>query len=301
MPHTAFGIANGEVDGVMSGTTPLALRKVIQAQYENTGTMSGLEVSGGNGMYYTVAPGVAVTSRGAGDGYALAPWDGGNTPTVDGNGSSNPRLDVVWIAAHDLQHGDSDNFVTVGVTQGTPAASPSKPAIPSYATELETMRVPAGATSTANATVSGGRDYTMPYGASRGVLFESQFTGNQYITGQCDMVAASITVPTDRLLLCGVMVTASANGGVYTNGEGSVYAQLYLDGVRQVSYETRLNPTSFAGSTYFQHVMTVTRGTHAIRYKLEQTKATTASVQLYYQKGTWPGQRLQIIDGGVVK
>lgn len=148
MSNTAFGVAQTSA-GV--GTTDTDMRKIIAAQWESTGVIDGLEVTGTTSLYYRVAAGVAVCSKGASDGKTLAYFSGGNTSTVSANSSGNPRIDCVWITAHDATQGDSDNLVTLGVTQGTAAATPTAPTIPTYATLLAAMLVPAGATTTANA------------------------------------------------------------------------------------------------------------------------------------------------------
>lgn len=299
--NVALGIANGEVDGQESGTTPRAMRMAQGAQWQTCGILTGLEVAGTTSMAYSVSEGVAVVSRGDGDGKAIAMYDGGLTPTVSANNSSDQRIDVIWIAAHDLQHGDDDNFVYVGVTEGTASASPVKPTIPSYATELATVTVPAGATATSGVTKGTARSYAMPYGSSKGVLAERTFTSNQFITGNCHMVTCSVSLPTDRILLCNITITASANNGVYPNGEGSVYAHLKLDGADVAVFEVRLFASDFAGSTCYQHAVEVSKGTHNLQLFLEQTSATSQSVQLYYAKNRWAGQQLQVIDGGVIE
>ena len=82
------------------------------------------------------------------------------------------RYDVIWMRAHDLDKGDADNQVVLGVTQGTPAADPDIPInqVPSDAVRLAAMLVPAGMTQTKSCSTDGAERYAMPYGASRGRL-----------------------------------------------------------------------------------------------------------------------------------
>lgn len=164
MSNTAFGVAQTSA-GV--GTTDTDMRKIIAAQWESTGVIDGLAVTGTTSLYYKVAAGVAVCSKGASDGKTLAYFSGGSTPTVSANSSGNPRIDCIWITAHDATHGDSDNLVTLGVTQGTAAATPTAPTIPTYATLLAAMLVPAGATTTATATIAVSATVPNHYGMSR--------------------------------------------------------------------------------------------------------------------------------------
>lgn len=164
MSNTAFGVAQTSA-GV--GTTDTDMRKIIAAQWESTGVIDGLAVTGTTSLYYKVAAGVAVCSKGASDGKTLAYFSGGNTSAVSANSSGNPRIDCIWITAHDATQGDSDNLVTLGVTQGTPAATPVAPTLPTYATLLAEMLLPAGATTTANATVLVSATVPNFYGMSR--------------------------------------------------------------------------------------------------------------------------------------
>ena len=62
----------------------------------------------------------------------------------------------------------------IGVTQGTPAASPVKPTPPAGVTVLSYMQVPANSTSLRNATRVGEIDYAVPYGAAQGLIASAQ-------------------------------------------------------------------------------------------------------------------------------
>lgn len=164
MSNTAFGVAQTSA-GV--GTTDTDMRKIIAAQWESTGVIDGLAVTGTTSLYYRVAAGVAVCSKGVSDGKTIAYFGGGNTSAVSANSSGNPRIDCIWVTAHDATQGDADNLVTLGVTQGTPAATPVAPTLPTYATLLAEMLLPAGATTTANATVLVSATVPNFYGMSR--------------------------------------------------------------------------------------------------------------------------------------
>ncbi len=122
-------------------------------------------------LAYQVAAGVAVTSRSGTDGVMEAYWGGGPSPAVEANQSTNPRIDCVWLQAHNQKElRDTDNLVVIGVTQGTPAASPVKPTPPAGVTVLSYMQVPANSTSLRNATRVGEIDYAVPYGAAQGLI-----------------------------------------------------------------------------------------------------------------------------------
>jgi hypothetical protein len=74
--------------------------------------------------------------------------DGTVQVTISAAPGSNSRLTVVWFRQDESALGDGDNLPVLGTTDGTAAASPSKPSIPAGATELATLLIPAGAAST---------------------------------------------------------------------------------------------------------------------------------------------------------
>ena len=171
MSTVALGVSP-DTNGV--GVTPLVHRRIIGAQWANTGLVDGLNVTGRSDLRYNVSAGVAVCSRGDSDGKTLAYYEGGKTNAVAAGDPSNPRIDIVWIQAHNLmEYKDSDNYVTVGVTQGSPSASLAEPTIPAGATMLRKMKMPAGASSTASAVQMWSADYAIPHGASLGKIGEN--------------------------------------------------------------------------------------------------------------------------------
>ena len=164
MSNTAFGVAQTSA-GV--GTTDTDMRHILAAKWDSTGVINGLAVTGTTSLYYRVSAGVAVCSKGPSDGKTLAYFGGGNTDTVSANSSGNPRIDSVYIYSNDANQGDADNLVHIGVTQGTAAAVPTAPTIPTYATLLAEMLMPAGATTTANVHQAASATVPNHYGMSR--------------------------------------------------------------------------------------------------------------------------------------
>ena len=150
-------------------------RHIISAQWASDGIIQGLTVTGGTGLTYTVSAGTALRrfSLTAQKGEAvLADWPGGATPAVAAGNAGLSRYDVIWLRAHDLDKGDADNQVVLGVTQGTPAADPDVPLdqVPSDVVRLAAMLVPAGMTQTKSCSADGAERYAMPYGASKGLI-----------------------------------------------------------------------------------------------------------------------------------
>lgn len=95
-----------------------------------------------------VAAAEFVTSKGKADGVSIFTNDGTVNVPVGAAPASNSRIDVLWVKQNDNTTGDADSLPTFGVTAGTAAASPSKPAIPTGALELATLRIYSGTTAT---------------------------------------------------------------------------------------------------------------------------------------------------------
>ena len=290
---TAFGIQQTSA-GV--GTTAADMRHILAAQWESTGVVDGLAVTGGTSLAYRVASGVCVCSRGASDGKVLAWWPGGATPAVSAANATYPRIDAIWLCAHDASQGDADNLVTLGVTQGTPAAAPTAPTIPTYATLLAQMVMPAGATTTANATQATSVGYAVPYGASLGILIDTTDTTNGDVSATSERTISSSTIhlPTDRLVDIRFTITMYAPAGA-----ASIYVRPYIDGVLVRSFEVALSGSSLAVSQCFEDTETLSAGNHTVTVKV--ISATTSTVHCYYSPSGWAGQRVQVVDAGVVR
>lgn len=301
--NVAFGIANDGADG----TSPLALRKCLSAIWQSDGIIEGLACKGTGAQSYHVAAGVAVCSRNAnrGDGACWAPWDGGSTPAVAANSTGHPRIDTVWLCARDKQQGDATNHVELGVTQGTPSASPVAPAAPTYATVLAHMLLPAGATSTAGATSQNvSRFYAVPYGSSLGVLVDKTYTAqNEFLKRYTEkpVATATFSLPTARVLSIGLTASVQASGcasDLYWAGSG--YVQWYLDNAKVRTYRFDCNPYS-PSSFYFEDERVVPAGTHTIKMSVwgSTTKPASDLYLCYGGNDSWPGQRLLVTDLGV--
>lgn len=301
--NVAFGIAN---DGAV-GTSPLALRKCLSSLFQNNGIMNGLTVTGMGNLTYNVAAGAAIVSRNTNraDGCSWAAWDGGTTPAVTANNTSYGRIDTVWICARDKQQGDSSNYVEVGVTQGTPAASPVAPAAPSYATTLAHMLLPAGATSTSSARSQNvKRFYAVPYGASLGVIVDNTYTAqNEWLRRYTEkpVATATFSLPTARVLSVGMTVSVQADGcepDLYWAGSG--YVQWYLDNQKIRTFRFNCNPYSVS-CMYFEDERVVSAGTHTIKMSVwgSTTRPVSDLYLCYGGNDNWPGQRLLVTDLGI--
>lgn len=97
-------------------------------------------------MHVAVAAAEFVTSKGKADGVARLTNDGVVNVAISAAPVSNSRIDVIWVKHNDDTTGDANALPTFGVTAGVAAAVPTKPAIPTGALELATLRVYAGTT-----------------------------------------------------------------------------------------------------------------------------------------------------------
>ena len=88
-----------------------------------------------------------VTSKGKADGVMIYTNNGAvDVPIAAGAPASNSRIDVLWTKHEDNTTGDAASLPIFGVTSGAAAASPVKPAIPTGAEELATLRAYSGTT-----------------------------------------------------------------------------------------------------------------------------------------------------------
>lgn len=99
-------------------------------------------------MNVTIAAAEFVTSKGKADGVAIFTNDGTVNVPIATAPASNSRIDVIYVKHNDNTTGDANSNPIFAVAQGTAAASPTKPAIPTGALELATLRVYAGTTAT---------------------------------------------------------------------------------------------------------------------------------------------------------
>ena len=211
---TALGVAP---DSSGQGCDALTHRRVIAAQWENTGVVTGLEVSGRQDLRYGVSPGAAVCSMGEADGMSVAWWDGAGSPATENavaaGDSAYPRIDAVYIIAYT---GQPDNKVHVKVQQGEPSASPQPPEVEAGGLVVGYRMLPAGAMSTASAMAWGDVDYAIPYGARMGRIGygSNTTTIDQDWSTRWWSQAPAVTrmMPTDRLVTVRFTFRASVGG-----------------------------------------------------------------------------------------
>jgi hypothetical protein len=139
-------------------TTPLDARLMDMAKFvanadgsPRTGVLGGANasiVSTTATMFVAIAAAEFVTSKGKADGVAVFTNDGVVNVPITTAPASNSRIDVIYVKHNDDTTGDANATPIFAVAAGIAAASPGKPAIPTGALELATLRVYSGTTAT---------------------------------------------------------------------------------------------------------------------------------------------------------
>lgn len=139
-------------------TTPLDARLMDMARHvanadgsPRTGVLGGAStsiVTATGTMNMAVAAAEFLTSKGKADGVAIFTNDGSVNVPITAAPVSNSRIDVIWVKHEDNTTGDAASLPIFGVTAGVAGAVPTKPAIPTGALELATLRIYSGTTAT---------------------------------------------------------------------------------------------------------------------------------------------------------
>jgi hypothetical protein len=106
-----------------------------------------MKVTPGSGLQVIVASGAVVVANSSGStfgGYLFSMMSSG-TLTVATADPTNPRVDLICATVSDV--GTSSSFAEVQIITGTPAPSPTTPAVPANSLALAAVLVPANASS----------------------------------------------------------------------------------------------------------------------------------------------------------
>lgn len=172
-------VAGGLTGASPSGSTGIAARPGVRY-----GNGNPFQVSASSGMSITVNAGFAFVqgSTSATAGMYTGCLDTTSTLTVTTSDPTNPRIDNVIVQFVD--NGNNTSTGTVNIQAGTPAASPSAPALPANSLLLATVAVGAGVSSITGGNITDKRVYTV---AAGGILPMSSTSGG--ITGQAGLYA----------------------------------------------------------------------------------------------------------------
>lgn len=175
------------IDGSSNGTAPSDARLGIASVVADDGTSA---LAGRNGVFYdgqgNVVSGNTDTGTMSysvracqfalyllgtvGSGIVLGSNDAVFKATTTAAPGSNSRIDVIWVRQHAVASGDggsdSDNIMQIGVTQGTAAASPTVPTIPTGAMALAQAVMTSGSTSTNSLAITQVHGWTTTHGSA---------------------------------------------------------------------------------------------------------------------------------------
>lgn len=259
------------------GLTPLDYRMILQATYPNVGVIKGMTVTGGSGLNYNVAAGVGVTSRGDSDGNRLYSYSGGSTEAVAAGDPTFSRIDTVWVKADDPSI-DNDSFdVHVGVTQGTPSATPAKPTIPTDCTELRSFTVASGTTVlSSGAAPSGNIVQSVPYGAVQGILHKYVYNTAGTPKNQKNLTTAGsgkIVLPTKRNIVLNLQVQLSVSNNVQSSTEGGFWIYFRVDGKAIYRGQGAYSNQRW-DNVDFRWPVTLDAGTHTVDFQYAKTSTS---------------------------
>lgn len=149
-------------------------------------------------MSVNVAAGLAIIrgTESTQQGYYIAGNDATVNKSIAAADATNPRRDIVYLRVRDSVYSGSDDDGPIGVATGTPAASPSDPAIPSNAVALARVTVAALDTAINSGDITDQRVASRLWTRGRGRIDVKTVTSlDQTITGGAgvDLTGLSIT------------------------------------------------------------------------------------------------------------
>ena len=148
----------------LTAASPLGATGIAARPGVRYGTGDGLKISASSGMTLAVNPGVVWVqgSAAANSGMYEGILDTANTVTLATSDPTNPRIDNIIVQFTDL--GTSSSTAVVTPQTGTPAASPSAPALPSNSLLLAQVAVAASTSSIVAGNITDKRVWTVATG-----------------------------------------------------------------------------------------------------------------------------------------
>jgi len=284
-----FGVEKA-ADG--SGTTSGDIRKIFGGLY-TPGLISGcLVTQSATDMTYVVSAGV-VAIKTATDEIILAPVATTTVPTAAAPGSGT-RTDYIY-AKQDYPSVEGDANIVLGV--GT--------SLPSRAVLIKKFIVSSGNTKTSQAVATGSIDYSIPYGASLGVLHKFQDTTVGTLpTALTRKGSGTISLPTDRRLKFSLTTTIQANNAVgFDNSKYCEWGFLpNIDGGDFILWATPGLHQSLS-TLYFEGYFNATAGTHTVNYGAVRISGPGTAYHYYGTLGGYGrvGTIFQVEDAGPTK
>lgn len=256
---TGFGIdptLNGS--GVpTSGTSSKDIRNISAGLY-SPGIITGAAVlTSASAMSYSTTAGVVAIPIATGE-TVLAPVPATVVPTAAAP-SSGTRIDIIY-ATQSMPTIDGNSNVVVRVGTSLPARS----------VELGRRIITANILNTNSATKTGEIDYSIPYGASLGILHQYRDTRNGIINHARTIVnSKSIYLPTDRQVKLSIISSMSSRDA--GRWEVAKYCSVSYDVAVDGKYRSHFGSGGLdqAWQTFhFSDIYTLSAGTHIFRFEM---------------------------------
>lgn len=287
---TAFGAdpLKNAAGAVVTGTTSADLRKIMGAMYSPGLVKGGGITLSATSMSYRVNEGVGVIKMSDTEN-VIGYW-----PAVNSLVPTNlavPRTDYVY-AYQKTPAADNDANLIVMVGNSLPATR---------AVLLSTFTYKAGATSSNDAVVTSNVDWSIPYGASLGVLAEQTDTLNGTFTTRSVIVNRSFYLPTDRRVRFHFNTVVRSNGasGFSDTGYCEAHYGLNVDG-NQIAFWRSPGLHQAWSDIQFETAANLPAGQHVVTLSRTRGVGPGTPFQIYGQ-GSTPGAVLTVTDDGVVK
>lgn len=271
-----------------SGTTSKDIRNITAGIY-TPGVISGAKVStSASAMTYSVSAGVIavpITSTEV----VLAPVPATTIPTAIAP-TSGTRTDVIYA---DQGIPSIDGHSNIQIKVGT--------SLPARSVELGRRSVGANIKNTNAAIKTGNIDYSVPYGASMGIIFEFRDTRNGIINHARSVVhTRTINLPTDRTVR--LSMTSAMNSRNASAWEVAKYCtvayEVKIDGATVSKFNTGGLERAIQTFT-FQDTYVLRAGTHTVRF--DMFRGSGAGYPVAHYGGGLPGTVYTLEDIGPVK
>jgi hypothetical protein len=239
----------------IKGTSAQDIRKIYGGLYSPGVISGGAVTTSASVLSFAVSAGVAAIPGATGE-VILAPIPA-KTVTALPAPSTGSRTDIVYVQQRYTSiEGDPDTDVFIGQT------------LPQRAVALGTYTINAGITNSNAAVLSGSVNYSIPYGASMGLLHEYKHNTSQNLpTSLTRWGTGQINLPTDRKLLFSIRASLQAVGAV--GFDNSKYCEYYflpnIDNADFVIWQTPGLHQSLATYQFDGH-FNASAGIHTVKF-----------------------------------
>lgn len=278
---------------ITSGTTAEDIRRINGSLYSPGLMGGGVVTTSSSALTYTVSAGVGVVETAPGSKQHMVIPIPATTLTVTSPVGA-ARKDIIYAQQRTpAVDGDSNVIVNFGTT------------LPPRSVLLSDRTLPAGATTTSQASVSGNITYSIPWGASLGRLhyFQYQTPGALTTSGIQRMGHTNLFLPTDRLVrwrIDAVMYAMNASGFSSTSYCEMGFLPSYDNGDFVLWTTPGLHQ---AWGTYsFEATILMTAGVHPINFGLTRIVGPGTAATHYGLDGQGYGRRgieFSLFDAGV--